>query len=84
MSLGRSTVGTSTSIWGGLTLTRSPRHPVGHVVGDLLVRPRSAYGRDRRGRELFPDADLLHVGRTDHWGLLNHPDVLASLRTWLS
>ena len=30
------------------TLTSSERHPVGHVVGDLLVRPRSAYGRDRR------------------------------------
>ncbi len=31
------------------TLTASQRHPVGHVVGDLLVRPPSAYGRDRRG-----------------------------------
>ena len=30
------------------TLTASQRHPVGDVVGDLLVRPRSAYGRDRR------------------------------------
>jgi hypothetical protein len=65
------------------TLTASQRHPVGDVVGDLLVRPRSAYGRDRRGRELFPDADVLHVGRTDHFGLLNHPDVHAALRRWL-
>ena len=65
------------------TLTASPTHPVGHVVGDLLVRPRSAYGRDRRGRELFPGAETLHVGNTDHFGLLNHPEVLASLRTWL-
>jgi hypothetical protein len=66
------------------TLTESERHPVGHVVGDLLVRPRSAYGRDRSGRELFPGADVLHVGRTDHFGLLNHPDVLVALRRWLS
>lgn len=66
------------------TLTASQRHPVGDVVGDLLVRPRSAYGRDRRGRELFPGADELHVGRTDHFGLLNHPDVLVALRRWLS
>ncbi len=36
------------------TLTASERHPVGHVVGDLMVRPRSAYGRDRAGRTLFP------------------------------
>jgi hypothetical protein len=65
------------------TLTRSERHPVGHVVGDLLVRPRSAYGRDRV-RTLFPDADVLHVGSTDHFGLLNHPDVHAALKRWLA
>lgn len=65
------------------TLSASERHPVGNALGDLLVRPRSAYGRDRRGRELFPGADLLHVGRTDHFGLLNHPEVLERLRTWL-
>ncbi len=66
------------------TLTASRRHPVGHVVGDLLVRPRSAYGRDRRGRELFPGADVLHVGRTDHFGLLNHRDVLHAMERWLA
>jgi len=66
------------------TLTASQRHPVGDVVGDLLVRPRSAYGRDRRGRELFPGADVLHVGRTDHFGLLNHPDVHEAMRHWLA
>lgn len=66
------------------TLSSSQRHPVGHVVGDLLVRPRSAYGTDRRGRELFPGAERLHVGSTDHFGLLNHPDVLGALRGWLS
>jgi hypothetical protein len=65
------------------TLTRSERHPVGNLVGDLLVRPRSAYGRDRR-RTLFPDADVLHVGRTDHFGLLNHPEVHRALEEWLS
>ena len=66
------------------TLTVSPRHPVGHVVGDLLVRVPSAYGRDRWGSELFPGADVLHVGRTDHFGLLNHPDVDRALRDWLA
>ena len=69
------------------TLTASDRHPVGRVVGDLvgdlLVRPRSAYGRDRR-RSLFPDADVLHVGGTDHFGLLNHPEVHRALREWLA
>lgn len=66
------------------TLTRSRRHPVGDLLGDLLVRPRSAYGRDRRGGRLFPDADVLHVGRTDHFGLLNHPEVHRAMRDWLS
>ena len=66
------------------TLTGSQRHPVGDLVGDLLVRPRSAYGRDRRGRSLFPDADVLHVGRTDHFGLLNHPQVHTALLEWLA
>lgn len=66
------------------TLTRSARHPVGSLLGDLLVRPRSAAGRDRDGRELFPDADVLHVGRSDHWGMINHPEVLAALERWLA
>ncbi|MFC5727737.1 MULTISPECIES: esterase/lipase family protein [Nocardioides] len=65
------------------TLTRSPRHPVAQVVGDLLVTPRSAVGRDRRGTDLFPGAETLHVGRTDHFGLLNHPEVHAALARWL-
>jgi hypothetical protein len=65
------------------TVTRDRRHPVGDVVGDFLVRPRSAYGRDRRGGRLFPDADVLHVGRTDHFGLLNHPQVRDALTRWL-
>ena len=64
------------------TLSGSPRHPVGHLLGDLLVRPDSAHGR-RRGRVLFPDADHLHVGRTDHFGLLNHPQVHTALLEWL-
>lgn len=66
------------------TVTARPRHPVGHVVGDLLVRVPSAYGRDRYGQELFPDATVLHVGSTDHFGLLNHPDVHRALRDWLA
>jgi hypothetical protein len=65
------------------TLTRSQRHPVGDVVGDLLVRPRSAYGRSR-GRSMFPGADVLHVGGPDHFGRLNHPEVHAALKRWLA
>ncbi|GAA1530893.1 alpha/beta hydrolase [Nocardioides humi] len=66
------------------TLTRSPRHPVAQAIGDLLVTPRSAVGRDRRGTDLFPGAEVLHVGRTDHFGLLNHPEIHAALARWLA
>lgn len=66
------------------TVTTSQRHPVGHAVGDLLVRVPSAYGRDRYGAELFPGADVLHVGGAGHFGLLNHPDVHRALREWLA
>ncbi|HWJ07836.1 MAG TPA: alpha/beta fold hydrolase, partial [Nocardioides sp.] len=65
------------------TLTRSPRHPVASTIGDLLVTPRSATGRDRHGTELFPGAEVLHLPCTDHFGLLNHPDVHAALDRWL-
>jgi pimeloyl-ACP methyl ester carboxylesterase len=65
------------------TLATSRRHPVSEVLGDLLVRYPSAVGRPRRGRALFPDADVLHV-RGGHFDLLNHPEVDAALRGWLS
>ncbi len=66
------------------TLTTSARHPVAQLIGDLLVTPRSAVGRDRRGTVLFPDAEVLHLPRTDHFGLLNHPDVHEALTRWLA
>jgi pimeloyl-ACP methyl ester carboxylesterase len=65
------------------TLTRSARHPVGRFAGDLLVRQPSAYGR-KGSADLFPGADVLHVGRADHFDLLNHPDVENALLRWLA
>jgi len=54
-----------------------------HPLGDILVRAPSAYARKRR-REMFPGADVLHLPRTDHFGLLNHHDVHLALKEWLS
>jgi pimeloyl-ACP methyl ester carboxylesterase len=65
------------------TLTRSARHPVGQFVGDLLVRQSSAYGR-RGAADLFPGAEVLHVGGADHFDLLNHPEVETALLRWLA
>ena len=65
------------------TLSRSPRHPVGWALGDLLVRQPSAYGASRRHPGLFPGANRLHLPRAGHFDLLNHPDVHRALREWL-
>ncbi|MCW2833345.1 MAG: PGAP1-like protein [Nocardioides sp.] len=65
------------------TLTASPRHPVGAFFGDVLVRQASAYGRDRGGRNLFPDGEVLHL-RGHHFDLLNDAGVAAALRKWLA
>ncbi|GAA4804172.1 esterase/lipase family protein [Nocardioides caeni] len=65
------------------SLSGSPRHPVARSLGDLLVTPLSAVGRDRQGTDLFPDASTLHVGRADHFDLLNHPEIHRALVEWL-
>jgi pimeloyl-ACP methyl ester carboxylesterase len=59
------------------TITRSPRHPVGWLLGDALVRLPSASGRaewQRRSR---------WFGATSHLRLLNDPAVYEQLREWL-
>jgi Putative serine esterase (DUF676) len=65
------------------TLTRSPGHPMGRLLGDLLVPTDSAYGRSRRRPGIFPGADELHVPGAGHLDLLNHPLVHSALREWL-
>ncbi|WP_310525652.1 hypothetical protein [Nocardioides sp.] len=65
------------------TLASSPRHPASAFFGDMLVRQASAYGRDRRGRDLFPDSEVLHL-RGHHFDLLNDDRVAAALTRWLA
>ncbi|WP_107704950.1 PGAP1-like alpha/beta domain-containing protein [Nocardioides allogilvus] len=64
------------------TLAASPRHPTSAFFGDMLVRQPSAYGRDRRGRDLFPDSEVLHL-RGHHFDLLNDDRVATALTRWL-
>jgi pimeloyl-ACP methyl ester carboxylesterase len=66
------------------TVTQSPKHPLGRLVGDTLVLQPSGSGRSRRRRLGFRDEDGLHVGGTHHLALLNHPAVYPRLRDWLS
>jgi pimeloyl-ACP methyl ester carboxylesterase len=67
----------------GATLSRSPEHPLGSLVGDLLVRLPSASGAGRRRKIPFPIDNGLHLGGLTHFDLLNHPAVYAQLCEWI-
>ena len=62
------------------TLTEDPAHPLGLLLGDLLVRPPSAAGQAAQPARRIP----FHAGRTfnglNHFHLTNHPDVYAVIR----
>ena len=60
------------------TLTRSDRHPVARVIGDLLVLAPSAHGVE------VDEDSRRHVGGHDHFDLLNSPALDGHLREWLS
>jgi pimeloyl-ACP methyl ester carboxylesterase len=66
------------------TLTRSPRHPIGRLIGDLLVLAPSASGRSRSRRIPFEAEHGMHLGGATHFALLNHPEVYERLKAWLS
>jgi pimeloyl-ACP methyl ester carboxylesterase len=74
----------ATHCFASATVTRSPRHPVGRLVGDLLVLTPSASGRSRTRRIPFRAEHGLHVGQATHFALLNHPAIYARLREWLA
>jgi hypothetical protein len=66
------------------TLTERPGHPVGRVLGDLLVLSPSAHGVQGRHRVIAFDAeDCRHVGGHDHFDLLNSLAIDPLLREWL-
>jgi hypothetical protein len=65
------------------SITRSPGHPLGRLLGDTLVLVPSARGRGRTRRIGFEDEHGHHVGAAHHLALLNHPEVYERLRGWL-
>ena len=66
------------------TLTGDPRHPLGRLGGDFLVRTESAAGR-RPGGEVAVRADeVINVGSLSHFDLLDHPRVYAQIHRVLS
>ncbi|MDG4663235.1 alpha/beta fold hydrolase [Mycobacterium sp. 236(2023)] len=57
---------------------------VGILLGDHLVRPSSAAGRGRRRRLPFADDAGLTLTGFHHFDLLNHPEIYAKIRDWLT
>jgi pimeloyl-ACP methyl ester carboxylesterase len=67
------------------TVTRDAEHPLGRLVGDLLVRRSSAWSHEGRGEQLqFALDHYTHLGGATHFDLLNHPAVYAQLSRWLT
>jgi len=67
----------------GATITRDRHHPLGHLVGDLLVRYPSASGSNRSRNIPFELEHGAHIGGINHFDLLNHPTVYEHLHQWL-
>lgn len=61
------------------TLTEDPEHPLGQLVGDLLVRVPSASGPALTTETHFP-IDATSRGGVLHHQLQNHPAVYAQIR----
>lgn len=62
----------------GATLTDDPDHPVGRLVGDLLVRTDSASGPHTDERQFT--IETARFGGVLHHQLQNHPAVYAQIR----
>ncbi|MGO8904919.1 MAG: alpha/beta fold hydrolase [Solirubrobacteraceae bacterium] len=66
------------------SVTRDPEHPLGHLLGDILVLVPSARGKGRTRQIPLRDEHGHHVGGTHHLALLNHPEVYERMRSWLA
>ena len=58
------------------SLTRSPRNPLGRLIGDMLVLGSSATP--------WREEEAFHLAGAGHFALLNHSQVYERLREWLA
>jgi hypothetical protein len=63
--------------------TSAAPRAVGLLVGDSLVRPRSAAGRGRSRHVPFEPAHGLTLTGLHHLDLLNHASIYEKLLEWL-
>jgi hypothetical protein len=62
-------------------LTRDPAHPLGQLLGDLLVRMPSACGQCPEPARCIRFRSGRVFGGMHHFHLANHPDVYALIRS---
>ena len=62
-------------------ITSEPGHPMGALLGDLVVRVGSGIGRGRRRR--IEAKDVRVIGRRRHFDLVRDPEVHEQVREWL-
>jgi hypothetical protein len=67
----------------GATITRDHDHPLGRIVGDVLVQFSSASGHGRRRQIPFELDNGHHLGGVHHIQLLNHPAVYEQIQARL-
>jgi pimeloyl-ACP methyl ester carboxylesterase len=67
------------------TLSREADAAAGRIIGDLLVLQPSAWAHEGRGKRLrFPIEHYYHVGKANHFDLLNHPAIFEQMRRCLT
>ena len=67
------------------TLSREPDAPVGRIIGDLLVLQPSAWAHEGKGKRMrFPIEHYYHLGKANHFDLLNHPAIFDQMRRCLA
>ena len=63
-------------------ITMEPTHPVGALVGDLVVRVGSAIGRGHHHHT--PSSNVMVLGGRNHADLVHDPEVVSHVGSWLT
>jgi triacylglycerol lipase len=66
------------------TITSDPEHPLGVLLGDLLVRVPSASGQSSQPERRIPFNSGFVFNGMNHMHLANHPEVYAVIRQQLT
>ena len=65
------------------TVTTDPDHPLGLLIGDIMVRVPSAAGHSANPDRRIPFRSGLIFNGMNHLHMANHPDVYKVIRNFL-